>query len=105
MRVGQVPLRDGADQGREEEHVEAGEQRHEHQPPGAQRAGPDADLLHQPAAEVLQRDDVATPAAEEAPEQCGQNQQQQGADQKRSGHDSSLNRFMLSGQSPGMARL
>ena len=53
---------------RPDEHVERDEQRDEDEQPRAERPRADAQLLHQPGAEVLQGHDVAAPAAEEAAE-------------------------------------
>ncbi len=57
---------------RPEEHVDEGEVGHEAQQPRAQRPRAEADLLEQPAREVLERDQMAGPAAEPAPEEGGE---------------------------------
>ena len=58
-------------EGRPREHVDGDAQRDPDQQPRAERPRPDAGAPHQPAAEVLQRDQVAAPAAHEAAEQRG----------------------------------
>jgi hypothetical protein len=71
FEVLEARYQDVAFEGRVDEHVQGQQQRAPQQQARAPGLGADAELGHPVGAEVLQGDDVATPAADEAPEDEG----------------------------------
>ena len=54
-----------------DEHVESNDERDEYEKSGTERPRCDAELFHQPAAKILQRDNMASPATHESAEDKG----------------------------------
>ena len=65
---GARPAGDEPHERRKAEHVERSRERREREKPRAERLRAHAELLHDPGAEILERDDVTPPAAEEPAE-------------------------------------
>ena len=88
-RVGQLPVAEPVLDVRPQEHVAGDDPRRQHQQARAQRPRPDAELAEPVRAQVLQRHDMAGPAAEEAAEDERQ------ADQREEQHEAGVDRAFL----------